>query len=243
VLRRRRETVAPAAESAAPRTRRLVPALRAAGWTLPAALDGDRPPTATRIGVDGGRWTGVVDGRGAVSPGPGRPTLDWAVGADDRWYVPAREPGVEQVRIDHAPVVETRMRVPGGHVVHRAYVARGQAHPGGDEWVVVEVENASKLPVALAWLVRPWDADGLVALGSATLVPLAGATDGSAPWQLWAGDLAAVLPRRPSRWAGTRPPRTGRPTRRPARPPAWRRWPSSSPCPTRRRPPSSCPRA
>ncbi|HMJ78039.1 MAG TPA: hypothetical protein VK507_18815, partial [Iamia sp.] len=178
-------------------------ALIEAGWTLPAALVADRPPTATRIGVDGGPWTGVVDGRGAVSPGPGRPTLDWAVGADDRWYVPAREPGVEQVRIDHAPVVETRMRVPGGHVVHRAYVARGAAHPGGNEWVVVEVENASKLPIALAWLVRPWDADGLVQLGEVTIEPMPGATDGSAPWQLWAGDLGAVLPRRPSRWAGT----------------------------------------
>jgi hypothetical protein len=204
MLRRRRvRPDAPAAESSAARTRRLVPGLVEAGWTLPAALAGDRPPIATRIGVDGGPGTGVVDGRGAVSPGPGRPTLDWAVGADDRWYVPATEPGVEQVRIDHAPVVETRLRVPGGHVVHRAYVARGAAHPGGSEWVVVEVENASKLPVALAWLVRPWDADGLVGLPAATLAPMPGATDGSAPWQLWAGDLGAVLPRRPSRWAAT----------------------------------------
>lgn len=174
-----------------------------AGWTLPAALVGDQPPVATRIGVDGGVTTGVVDGRGAVSPAPGRWTLDWAVGADDRWYVPAREPGVEQVRVDHAPVIETRMRIPGGHVVHRAWAARGPAHQGGDEWVHVEVENASKLPVALAWLVRPWDAVGRVSVSDVWVGPTHGAPDGSGPWVVLGGGQPAVVPRRPSRWAAT----------------------------------------
>lgn len=179
-----------------------MPRLVEAGWTLPEALVGERPPVATRIGVDGGEASGVVDARGAVSPAPGRPTLDWAVGADDRWYVPAREPGVEQVRVDHVPVVETRMRVPGGHVVQRAYGVRGPAFPGGDEWVVVEVENASSLPVALAWVVRPWDAAGLLLDVSDLLVHPQPGTGGSGPWHVDADGTWAVLPRRPSRWAG-----------------------------------------
>ncbi len=206
MLRRRRprSTAAPAGPSPDTlRTRHQVPRLVEAGWSLPDALVGDRPPVATRIGVDGAPATGVVDARGAVSPAPGRPTLDWAVGADDRWYVPAREPGVEQVRIDHAPVVETRMRVPGGHVTHRVWAARGPLHPGGDEWVHVEVENDSKLPVALAWVVRPWDAAGLLHLAEVAVRAQPG-TDGSGPWHVDVdGDTPfAVLPRRPSRWAG-----------------------------------------
>lgn len=203
MLRRRRGTDRTPTDGAQARTRRLVPGLVDAGWTLPAGLVGDQPPVATRIGVDGAPWTGVVDGKGAVSPAPGHWTLDWAVGADDRWHVPARESGVEQVRIDHAPVVETRVRVPGGHVVHRAYAARGPAHPGGDEWIHVEVENDSTLPVALAWLIRPWDGDGLVRLSDLEIEPAPGAPDGNGPWVVRGDGQAAVVPRRPSRWAAS----------------------------------------
>lgn len=168
------------------------------GWVLPAALVGDRPPVATRLGVQDSSRTALVDGRGAVSPAPGGITLDWAVGADDRWYVAATEPGVEQVRVDHAPIVETRMRVPGGQVVHRVHVGRGPTFPGDDEWVVIDVHNDSPLPVALAWLVRPWTPDGISPVQEVRVAPQG---DGSGPWAVWTDELVAVLPRRPSRWA------------------------------------------
>lgn len=199
-LRRRRRGTEGGHEGARARTRRIVPALHDAGWALPASLAEGRLPVATRLGVRDSPWTAAVDGRGAVSPTPGWFTLDWAVGADDRWYVPAREAGVEQVRVDHAPVVETRLRVPGGHVVHRAYGVRGPRFAGDDEWIVVEVENATSVPVAIAWLIRPWTPDAVGTVPSIDLRPAEGAA-GSGPWHLWAGELAAVLPRRPSRWA------------------------------------------
>ncbi len=56
----------------------------------------------------------VVDPRGLVSPGPVGWSLDWWIGADDRWHVPSREVAVRQQRIDGAPVIETSMRIPGG---------------------------------------------------------------------------------------------------------------------------------
>ncbi len=137
--------------------------MREREWVLPPSLARDDVvPTWTRIGVVDGARAGRVDDRGLVTPIPSAdgPAVDWWVGAEARWYVPARERGVTQRRIDGAPVVETTVRVPGGEVVHRAFGARGSAHPGGDDWVVVEVENRSALPVALAWVVRPYTSAG-----------------------------------------------------------------------------------
>lgn len=179
----------------------MVATLRDRGWTLPDSLVGDRPPVSTSIGVVDAPWTAAVDGRGAVAPLAGWFTLDWAIGAEDRWYVPAREPRVEQSRLGHAPVVETRLRIPGGQVVHRAYVGRGSHFPRGDEWIVVEVENASATPIALAWLVRPWTAGQVTHVQSISLSPVEDEHGGAGPWHLCVGELAAVLPRRPSRWA------------------------------------------
>jgi hypothetical protein len=63
---------------------------------------------------------------------------------------------VRQRRLDGTPVIETALRVPGGDVRHRAFAV---ADTGG--LVVVEVENDSPLPVAVAfsrgdvWTARP----------------------------------------------------------------------------------------
>lgn len=71
--------------------------------------------------------------------------LRWWVAADDRWHVPPDEPTCRQQRLDGAPVVETMLRVPSGDVVHRAYAV---ADRGG--LIIVEMENRSTLPVAVA---------------------------------------------------------------------------------------------
>ena len=178
-------------------------ALRAQGWALPPALARDDVvPTWTRTGVVDGARAALVDDRGLVTPvrGPGRPSLDWWVGAEDRWHVPAREVGVTQRRLEGAPVVETTLRVPGGEVVHRAFGARGPAHPGGDDWVVVEVENRSALPVALAWVVRPYDPTGATGSAAPTLSVASDAFPGG-PRLLAAPEPFGLLPRPPSRWA------------------------------------------
>jgi hypothetical protein len=120
---------------------------------LPADLAGrnrtGRHGTVLGVPDAPGRW--VVDRRGLLAPASGRWALDWWVGAEDRWRVPSREVSTGQRLLDGSPVVETIVRVPGGEVVARHWAA-----PSGDGSVVlVEFENASAAPVALALSLRP----------------------------------------------------------------------------------------
>ncbi|HKA04337.1 MAG TPA: hypothetical protein VKD67_08405 [Acidimicrobiales bacterium] len=102
--------------------------------------------TGTVIGTLGSSWRATVTEDGAVVPWEGEAPLDWWVAADDRWHVPADEPSRRQSRLRGTPVVETVVAVPGGEVAHRAY-----AVPLGTRArAVVEVENRSALPVAVA---------------------------------------------------------------------------------------------
>jgi hypothetical protein len=106
----------------------------------------------TWLGAMSADGRAVVDTRGLVTAdlaGDGW-SLDWWVGADDRWHLPQDEPSVRQQLIGETPVVETAMRIPGGDAVHRAYVAHGSV-----DRLVVEVENRSAVPFALALAVRP----------------------------------------------------------------------------------------
>jgi hypothetical protein len=93
----------------------------------------------------------VVDERGLVTPHPGRWSLDWWIGADDRWHLPADDAAVRQQLFERGPVVETAMRVPGGDAVQRVYAVPA----GGDDLIVVEIENRSPVPFAVALAVRP----------------------------------------------------------------------------------------
>ena len=65
---------------------------------------------------------------------------------------------MRQHLVDDTPVVETAMHVPGGDVVHRAYAVRDRGPTGDDaDLLVVEIENRSAVPVALALVVGPFD--------------------------------------------------------------------------------------
>ncbi len=99
----------------------------------------------TNIGtlVDGAMAT--VGSAGQIS-GPNVGALNWWIAADDRWHTPPDEPTCRQTRLEGTPVVETAIRVPSGDVVHRVYAVVDQ---GG--LIVVEVENQSTLPVAIAF--------------------------------------------------------------------------------------------
>ncbi|HKY74543.1 MAG TPA: hypothetical protein VJS45_00270, partial [Acidimicrobiia bacterium] len=119
----------------------------------------------TAIGNLASPWTAIVDPRGLVTPWVGGWSLDWWVGAEDRWHLPSREPAVRQSRAGAGPVVETAMRIPGGDAVHRGYAIPASPGDNTGELVVVEVENQSAVPVAVAFAVRPYNPDGLVALG------------------------------------------------------------------------------
>jgi hypothetical protein len=100
----------------------------------------------TTTGVVGGRWRATVTEWGAVEPWDDSPCVDWFVAADDRWHRPQHETATRQNLIDGTPVVETRVRIPGGDAVQRVYsVADG----GG--MTVIEVTNDSTLPIAIAF--------------------------------------------------------------------------------------------
>ena len=190
--------------------------LRAApGWLWPywaeRQLDPESPSFVARgdqpavVNVTHRNWTLVgnlaspgraaVDPRGLVTPAPGGWSLDWWVGAEDRWHLPSRETAVRQSLIGSGPVVETAMRIPGGDAVQRVYALPDAAAPGaGGEVVVVEVENRSPVPVAVAFAVRPCNPQSLAAVNRIDLEGTAVTVDGR---------VALLLPRPPAGVAGS----------------------------------------
>lgn len=147
------------------------------GWVLPWGLgrqaDHAGVPFVPRLAGEGlvnrtgRRWALVgpaggpaaaVDPAGLLTPRLGGWSLDWWVGADDRWRLPSREPTVRQSLVDSTPVVETVLRVPGGDAVHRCFGVPG--------FLVVEVENRSPSPFAVAFSIRPYDPMGATSVRS-----------------------------------------------------------------------------
>ena len=118
------------------------------GWLLPR-----RSGRWTTIGSLDSPERAAVDPAGCVTLAGRTWSLDWWIGAEDRWHLPCREVAVRQSLVGGSPVVETRLRVPSGDAVHRAYGARAR---DGREAIVVEVENASKVPFAVALAIRPF---------------------------------------------------------------------------------------
>jgi hypothetical protein len=199
MFRRKTTTAVPgdAPEAGPPlRSAPRAPELADAGWVLPRGLADAAPAAWTLVGTVASPTATAVDPAGLVV-GDGW-SLDWWVGADDRWHVPAREAAVRQQLVGDAPVVETLLRIPGGDAVHRAYGVRSPRGTG-DEWVVVEVENRTPIPFAVALVVRPFVADALGAVGEVTV----GMTDGGrgrdvAHLVRVDGRASVLLPRRPS---------------------------------------------
>ena len=149
-------------------------------WTAIGNLDSDR--------------TARVDPRGLVTPPGDGWSLDWWIGADDRWHLPSREVAVRQRLVEGSPVVETAMSIPSGDAVARAFAARRSSAEGGGEVVVVEVENRSHMPVAVALAVRPYTPEGLTIVERIDLAGTAVSVDGRP---------ALVLPKAPRRVAAS----------------------------------------
>jgi hypothetical protein len=153
----------------------------------------------TAVGNLDSAWEAIVDPRGLVTPWFDGWSLDWWIGAEDRWHVPARETAVRQRLVDAAPVVETALRIPGGDAVQRVYGIRRSSQDGGDEGaselVMVEIENRSKLPVALALAIRPYNPEGLSVIERISLHDGTTATVD--------GRVALLLPKPPSRYAAS----------------------------------------
>jgi hypothetical protein len=141
--------------------------------------------------VLGSSHQALVDEHGAITPDGGRWQLDWWIGADDRWHLPAREAAVRQTLVGAAPVVETALRIPGGDAVHRAW---GVGGPAG--LVAVEIENASPAPFVAAVVIGPAESGRVRSV----------ATRGS--WVTVDGRPALRAPRPASRWAAGLPSET-----------------------------------
>ena len=103
-------------------------------------------PAAHVLGIRGGGWNAIVNERGSIRLKDGSPVLDWHIAADDRWHDPSTEPSVRQTRRAGVPVIETRLRIPGGDAIQRVYAV---ADAGG--LVVIEITNESTLPIAVAF--------------------------------------------------------------------------------------------
>ncbi len=100
----------------------------------------------TCTGIVGGRWRATVTQWGSVEPWDGSSVIDWFVAADDRWHRPQHETSTRQTLIAGTPVVETRVRIPGGDAVQRVYSV---ADAGG--LTIIEVTNDATLPIAVAF--------------------------------------------------------------------------------------------
>lgn len=120
-------------------------------FTVQAAIE-ETPATARvpslvviATGVVGSRWRGGIAPSGAIVPADGGPALRWLIAADDRWHDPEQEITVRQSRRRGTPVVDTRVRVPGGDIEQTIWTV---ADHGG--LTLVELRNESPLPVAIA---------------------------------------------------------------------------------------------
>ncbi len=136
------------------------------------------------IGILGHPWRATVTTTGDVYPWDDAEAVKWYVAADDRWHIPADEVAVRQRSIDGAPVLETRVRIPGGDVIQRVWVATGRL---GSSALMMEFENDSPMAIAIAidrqdlLVSRPvavrssageWPAPGLDITHEPTVIPV-----------------------------------------------------------------------
>ena len=124
----------------------------------------------TAVTVFGTLADGVVgsaDGAGLLRLDTAGIEIEWWVGADDGWKIPARD-GVDTERLGCAPAFGAHVRVPGGELVMRAYAVATSGPPV----VVADAENASPAAAVVAWIVRaaPGYRIGRVAIEGSTLL-------------------------------------------------------------------------
>jgi hypothetical protein len=148
----------------------------------------------TTVGNLASPFSATVDPRGLVTPWAGGWSLDWWIGAGDRWHLPSREAAVRQSLAGAGPVVETAMRIPGGDAVQRVYAVPGSGRDHSGGLVIVDVENGSAVPVAVAFAVRPYNPDGLAMIRAIALDGTTVSLDGRP---------ALLLPRAPGGVAGS----------------------------------------
>ncbi len=141
-----------------------------------------------------------VDAGGALQLDGTSWMLDWWIGGDDRWYLPAREATVRQRRVGAGPVIETSVRIPSGNAIQRIYAT----NVAGEQAIVLEVENDSPVPFALALAVRPIGIDGVAAPLEISLDRAANGVGAASTLTVGIDDPAVIgLPKPPNEFAST----------------------------------------
>ncbi len=104
------------------------------------------------LGTTGAPPSAFVDEIGTVHETGRRLALAWAVHGPDGWLLPGSG-GCRITRTTRAggAIVESGIKVPSGQVIHRCYVAQ----VSGRSVAIVEVDNASAIPVAVALRLAP----------------------------------------------------------------------------------------
>lgn len=114
---------------------------------VPSEVPNELTVHGRTIGILGQPWRATVTPAGDVYPWDDVEAVKWYVAADDRWHIPADEVAVRQRSVDGAPVLETRVRIPGGDVIQRVWVATGRL---GSSALMMEFENDSPMAIAIA---------------------------------------------------------------------------------------------
>ncbi len=152
-----------------------VPIRRKVTAPIPSAIRRGGESTPSRawspLGtLDGGEFA-QLDRNGLLHMAGRDWSLDWWVGAEDRWHFASMEASMRQSAMSSTPVIESLMRVPGGDIVQRVGAVALSGTAGITPAVKIEIENSSAVPVALALVIRPWRLD---AEGSVRAVDLSG---------------------------------------------------------------------
>ena len=77
-------------------------------------------------------------------------TIEFWIGADDRWHIPSTAITARHDLVGDAPIVRTSVRVPGGDAVLTTYGVR----QGRNDVLVTELANQTSVPFAIAVVVR-----------------------------------------------------------------------------------------
>ena len=119
------------------------------------------------VGALGTSRRASVSDAGAVTLSEG--VLEWWIGADDGWHLPADDMTTRHRRPNAAPIFETAVHIPGGDVVQRVYAV---ATTGEDAATVVDIENTTRMPCSIAVVLRIAEPDWSVDVDGTTVALL-----------------------------------------------------------------------
>ena len=137
------------------------------------------------LGTIGAGGRAAISRRGVITSEGGPWSLDWWVGAEDRWHIASSGAHVRQALVEATPVILSGLRLPGGEIEQRAWSAVDGTT--GLPVLVIDFHNATKIPVAVAIAIS----------GTSSETAAVDVVDGTVTVN---GDGVALFSRQPSRY-------------------------------------------